>query len=111
MDIDNGYYLVKFESEDDYANVIAKGPWVVFGHYLAVQPWSSRFSTHEEFSQCVVAWICILGLSRAFYKRSLLMEIGSLVGKVVKVDLQTDKCVRSQFARFVIQISLSVLLV
>lgn len=38
MDIDNGYYLAKFELKFGYANVIAKGPWVIFRHYLTVQP-------------------------------------------------------------------------
>ncbi|KAH1031336.1 hypothetical protein J1N35_043510 [Gossypium stocksii] len=31
MDIENDYYLAKFESVEDYTNVISKGPWVVFG--------------------------------------------------------------------------------
>lgn len=88
MDIDNGYFLAKFEPEMDYSSVVAQGPWVVFGHYLTVQPWSPDFSTMHTYSQSVVAWIHIPGLSGALYKRSLLMEIGSLVGKVVKIDLQ-----------------------
>lgn len=55
----------------------------------------------------MVAWIRIIGLSGAFYKRSLLMEIGSLVGKVIKIDFQMDKGSRGQFARFAIQVNLS----
>lgn len=86
MDIDNGYYLAKFELEVDYNNALSKGPWVIFGHYLIVQPWSSQFSTQHEYPKSVVAWIQILGLSGAFYKRSILQEIGILVGKVVKID-------------------------
>lgn len=35
------------------------------------------------------------------------MEIGSLVSKVIKVDLQTDKGTRGQFARFAVQVNLS----
>ncbi|KAH1031116.1 hypothetical protein J1N35_043290 [Gossypium stocksii] len=34
MDLENDYYMAKFMSEDDYANVLAEGPWVVFGQYL-----------------------------------------------------------------------------
>lgn len=107
MDIENGYYLAKFESAMDYNNVVSRGPWVLFGHYLTVQPWSSQFSTHNEFPQTVVAWVRIPGLSGAFYKRSLLQEIGSLIGKVVKIDMQTDKGSRGQLARFAVQVNLS----
>lgn len=72
MDIENGYYLAKFESAEDYHNVISKSPWVLYGHYLTVQPWYPQFTAQDEFPQCVMAWVRILGLSRAFYKRSLL---------------------------------------
>ncbi|MBA0667636.1 hypothetical protein Goklo_000695, partial [Gossypium klotzschianum] len=55
------YYLTKFESVDDYTNVISKGPWV---------------------------------------------EIGEMVGTVIKVDLQTNKGARGQFERFVVHVDL-----
>ncbi|MBA0780094.1 hypothetical protein Gotri_004234 [Gossypium trilobum] len=89
MDIENDYFLTKFES-----------------HYLTVQPWTTQFSLLQEFLENVVAWIHIPSLSGAFYKRSILRAIGELVGKVVKIVLQTDKGVRGQFARFVVQVNL-----
>ncbi|MBA0666611.1 hypothetical protein Goklo_003006 [Gossypium klotzschianum] len=49
MNIDNDYYLAKFESDLDYNNVVSKGPWVIFGHYLTIQSWSTQFSTLEDF--------------------------------------------------------------
>lgn len=72
MDIDNDYYLAKFELDLDYSNVISKGPWVIYGHNLTVQPWSTQFSSTDAFPQNVVAWIRISELSGAFYKWSLL---------------------------------------
>lgn len=72
MDIENGYYLAKFESDLDCNNVVSRGPWIFYGHYLMVQPWSAHFSIMEEFLKSVVAWIRIPGLFGAFYKRSLL---------------------------------------
>ncbi|MBA0701134.1 hypothetical protein Goari_022679 [Gossypium aridum] len=89
--IDNDYYLAKFESDLDYNNVVSKGPWVIFSHYLIVQPWLTQLSTLKAFPQYVMAWVCILGLSRALYKRILLQEIQSLIGKVVKSDFQMEK--------------------
>lgn len=37
MDTENYYYLAMFESKLDYNNVLSKGPWVIFGHYLTIQ--------------------------------------------------------------------------
>lgn len=106
-DIENDYYLAKFESTVDYNNIISKGPWVIYDHYLTVQPWSTLFSIADIFPQNVVAWIQIPGLFDAFYKRSLLQEIRSLVGKVVKIDVQTDIGAHGQFARFAVQVNLT----
>lgn len=72
-----------------------------------MQPWSSSFSTLENFSQNVVIWVRIPCLPGSFYKKSLLQEIRSMVGKIIKVDMQTDKGSRGQFARFAVQVDLS----
>lgn len=81
MDIDNDYYLAKFESDLDYNNVIAKGPWVIFGNYLTVEPWSLEFSTMDSHPQSVVAWVRILGLFGAYTKGSYCRKLGALLGK------------------------------
>ncbi|MBA0604745.1 hypothetical protein Godav_017388, partial [Gossypium davidsonii] len=61
MDIENGYFLVKFHSKDDYDKVLSQGPWIVFGQ-----------------------------LPGHLYNRKILWEIGELIGKVVRLDFNTD---------------------
>lgn len=34
----NNYFLVKLASQDDYNRILIGGPWMVYGHYLVVQP-------------------------------------------------------------------------
>ncbi|MBA0799030.1 hypothetical protein Gohar_009566 [Gossypium harknessii] len=38
MDLENEFYLVKFQGERDYTKALIVGPWLVFGQYLTVQP-------------------------------------------------------------------------
>ncbi|MBA0614006.1 hypothetical protein Godav_014345 [Gossypium davidsonii] len=38
MDLENEFYLVKFQGERDYMKALIVGPWLVFGQYLTVQP-------------------------------------------------------------------------
>ncbi|KAL4302754.1 hypothetical protein GQ457_10G008390 [Hibiscus cannabinus] len=57
MDIENDYFLVTFRSRSDYFHVIVGGPWVIFGSYLTVEPWTEDFSTVQPYSRKVVAWI------------------------------------------------------
>ncbi|KAH1072982.1 hypothetical protein J1N35_025310 [Gossypium stocksii] len=45
MDLENDFYLVRFNNEEDYNRVLVGGPWVVYGQFLTVHPWSLDFST------------------------------------------------------------------
>ncbi|KAE8693666.1 hypothetical protein F3Y22_tig00110794pilonHSYRG00042 [Hibiscus syriacus] len=57
IDLDNGYHLVRLELESGFTRVLTEGPWVIFGSYLIVQPWSRNFSTTETHPSQVVVWI------------------------------------------------------
>ncbi|MBA0732943.1 hypothetical protein Gogos_017002, partial [Gossypium gossypioides] len=49
MDIENGYFLAKFQNVDDYDKVLTQGPWIVYGQYLTIQPWTNDFSPLVEY--------------------------------------------------------------
>ncbi|MFQ6651500.1 hypothetical protein Gotur_023803 [Gossypium turneri] len=49
MDVENGYYLVQFQNRDDYDMALTQGPWIVFRHYLTVQPWTVDFDPQDLF--------------------------------------------------------------
>ncbi|KAK8569003.1 hypothetical protein V6N12_007536 [Hibiscus sabdariffa] len=49
MDIKNDYFLVTFRSRTNYLNVIAGGPWIIFGSYLTIEPWTEDFSTAQPY--------------------------------------------------------------
>ncbi|MBA0753767.1 hypothetical protein Gogos_022143 [Gossypium gossypioides] len=83
-----------------YTNFLSRGPWVIFEHYLTVQPWMPQFTTLHPYPHKVVAWICIPNLSRMLYEKSILKEIGEMIVTVIKIDLQTNKNSMGQFARF-----------
>ncbi|KAI9104196.1 hypothetical protein K1719_023032 [Acacia pycnantha] len=89
IDIAGGFYMAKFDLEEDYTHALTGGPWVVFGAYLTVQPWSMDFDAHSSISK-VVAWVRIPGLSFRYYHKSTLRAIGSLLGEVVKIDYLTE---------------------
>lgn len=82
MDIENGYYLVKFESAEDYNNVILKGPWVFYVHYLIVQPWYPQFTAQDEFPCVLWLGFAFLGYLKLFIKgvfsRKLVVWLGKL---------------------------------
>ncbi|KAK9046473.1 hypothetical protein V6N11_052360 [Hibiscus sabdariffa] len=107
MDIENGYFLASFYSQEDFLPVLADGPWTVFGHYLTVEPWTPDFSPTQPHPSKVVAWIRLPGLPATLYKRSLIEEIGNCIGPVIRIDYQTENGCRERFARMAIRIDLN----
>ncbi|MBA0602960.1 hypothetical protein Gorai_003120 [Gossypium raimondii] len=65
MDLENGYFLAKFQSLEDFEKVLCQGPWIVYGQYLTVQPWSVDFNTSQSYLSLVMAWIRLPGFARA----------------------------------------------
>ncbi|KAK8495558.1 hypothetical protein V6N12_073333 [Hibiscus sabdariffa] len=80
---------------------------MIFGHYLIVEPWSTYFSTSQPHLTKVIAWVRLLGLSVTLYKRSLIAEIGEYVGRVIKIDYQTENGCRRRFTRMVVRLDLA----
>lgn len=106
MDIENGYYLLCFHDKTDYDRVLSQGPWILFGQYLTVQPWMKDFSPTQPYPSMVLAWIRLPGLSGFMYKRKIVEAIGGLIGKVVRLDFQTDNRSRGHFVRLAVYINL-----
>lgn len=45
LDVDNGYYMLKFDKMADKESVTNGGPWMLFDHYLCVSQWSPEFAS------------------------------------------------------------------
>ena len=43
IDLENNYFLVKFQTAVDAERALTEGPWTVMGRNLFVQPWTPDF--------------------------------------------------------------------
>lgn len=43
ISIENRFYLVKFNSADDYEHTLLERPWVITNHYLTIRRWCPEF--------------------------------------------------------------------
>ncbi|KAL8130269.1 hypothetical protein V2J09_019424 [Rumex salicifolius] len=64
VDLPDGYYIVKFDKEQDYAAVLMGGPWVLFGHYVTIKQWSPCFNPLTDSIKTTPAWIRFVDLPR-----------------------------------------------
>ncbi|KAL4364157.1 hypothetical protein GQ457_04G008120 [Hibiscus cannabinus] len=91
IDLDNEYYLARFALEEDFQMVLSGGPWVIYGNYLTVQPWSRGFSTSEAHPSHIMVWVRLPKLPYRYYTKSMFRHIANAIGKVVRVDYNTSE--------------------
>ncbi|KAK5784532.1 hypothetical protein PVK06_039058 [Gossypium arboreum] len=48
MNLENYYYLLRFQDKEDFNKVLVGGPWVIFCHYLTIWSWSPNFLTSDN---------------------------------------------------------------
>ncbi|KAL4284707.1 hypothetical protein GQ457_16G009890 [Hibiscus cannabinus] len=107
IDLDNEYFLVRFAKEEDYVRVLTGGPWVIYGSYLTVQPWSRNFSTNSEYPEKIMVWVRLPKLPYRYYTKSLFRYIANAIGHVVRIDYNTEDGKRGRFARLAVTIDLN----
>ncbi|KAL4279770.1 hypothetical protein GQ457_03G020260 [Hibiscus cannabinus] len=107
IDLENGYYLVRFANEDDVSKVLMGGPWLIYGNYLTVQPWSRKFSTTQDHPDEIVLWVRLPGLSYRYYTKSMFRYIAGAVGKIIRIDYNNEEGKRGRFARLAVIVNLN----
>lgn len=64
------------------------------------------FNLAKPYPSVVMTWIRFPGLLGHMYKKKILWEIRELVGKVAKLDLNTDNKVRGRYAQMAVYVNM-----
>lgn len=107
IDLESGFFLTRFYSKRDYLHVLNNGPWVILGHYLTLTKWRQNFRPSLEKVSSTLVWIRFPEVPIEFFEESVLLQMGNLVGRAVKVDDTTMEVSRGRFARVCVEIDLS----
>ncbi|KAI9076617.1 hypothetical protein K1719_041382 [Acacia pycnantha] len=57
FDMENEFYLVNFQHNEDYMEALVGGPWVIADAYLNVSRWRPDFNPKNTKIDSVVAWV------------------------------------------------------
>ncbi|CAL0309883.1 unnamed protein product [Lupinus luteus] len=107
VDVDNGFYMIKFDLPADKEMVTSKGPWMIFDHYLAMANWTPDFISPTAKVDRTMVWIRFPGLNMVYYDESVLLGLASFIGKPIKVDTNTLTATRGRYARVCVEIDLN----
>lgn len=105
--MDNDYFLVKFESMQDYNFVKYEGPWMILEHYLIVKEWVPNFDPFIDHLKDVLVWVRFPTLPIENDNADFLMTLGTKIGRPIKVDYATSMKTRGKFSRFCVEVDLS----
>lgn len=107
LDVDNGFFLLKFDRTEDKKKVMEGGLWMIFDHYLAVTTWNKNFIGPTAKVTTTLVWIRIPGLNATYYDASFLMLAARLVGTPVRVDMNTLTAECGKFSRICVELDLT----
>ncbi|GLU09453.1 hypothetical protein SLE2022_263150 [Rubroshorea leprosula] len=107
IDVGFGYYIVKFSSPQDYSMILSGGPYKLFDHYLAVQPWELGFNPARAKAPKATVWVKLHGVPIVCFYEVICLYLGSKIAKPIKVDPTTLLATRGKFARVCIEVDLS----
>ncbi|XP_028765006.1 uncharacterized protein LOC114723032 [Neltuma alba] len=107
FDLENDFYFVSFQSNEDYMEALIGGPWVVSDAYLNVARWRLEFNLKKETIETMVAWVRFPDLLAPLFDKIFLLNLGNAIGKAIRLDVHTAQRSRGKFARMCIELDLT----
>ncbi|CAN1181686.1 hypothetical protein LINPERHAP2_LOCUS35546 [Linum perenne] len=106
-DVGWGFYVVKFQTIEDFDRAMFGGPWMVGDHYVVIQNWRPYFRPEESTLSTLCVWIRLPGIPLEYFDYGILKRIGDRIGKIVRIDHTTLEASRGNFARICVEVDLS----
>ncbi|KAJ4837889.1 hypothetical protein Tsubulata_006545 [Turnera subulata] len=94
VDLEDDFYLLRLDCEEDYYRALSGGPWTILGHALSVQPYDASFRASDGRVSQAVIWARFADFPPCWYNSEVLRALGNLVGGAMKVDANTKEAIR-----------------
>ncbi|RYR58810.1 hypothetical protein Ahy_A05g024684 [Arachis hypogaea] len=99
IDLGNNFFLVRFYNFEDMDFAITEGFW------------KPDFNPYTATIDNIAILIRLLGFAIEYYNRTILEKIENIVGRTLKVDMNTVEISGEKFARICVEVNLADLLV
>lgn len=106
VDPEEGFYVVRFFSRDDYHFALENGPWTIQGHYLNLSKLWLRVLTSSTQISSTLVWVRLPRLPLEFFNEAVLVCTGDCLGTAVTIDGNTMNVSHGKYARICIEVDL-----
>ncbi|XP_019256255.1 PREDICTED: uncharacterized protein LOC109234641 [Nicotiana attenuata] len=103
----NGYFIFKFENEEDKAAILQQGPYTFNYRPFILKQWDLEFQMHKESTQIVPMWVMFPNLPIQFWAPGNLGRIASCIGNPICTDKLTTQEQRIAYAKILIEMDIS----
>ncbi|KAK3219609.1 hypothetical protein Dsin_013579 [Dipteronia sinensis] len=107
VDFEDGYFIVRFQMQEDLDFVLTGGPWIIANQYLVVQKWRTNFVPGEDEIRRIPVWVRLSKLPMEWIDVDLLWNIGGMLRTTYKVDHVTEAQARGRFARIYVELDIT----
>ncbi|GAV80188.1 DUF4283 domain-containing protein/zf-CCHC_4 domain-containing protein, partial [Cephalotus follicularis] len=97
--VDNGVFLIKFDSGHARDWIIDNVPWDIWGYHIALRKWSKGTSLKLEECKSIPIWVKLSNVPLHLWSKLGLRYIASVLGKPLYMDVPTTKRQNLTYAR------------
>jgi len=102
-----GFFIVQFDSLDEYQKVLLQGPWFWGRAGLFITPWFPEFDANNMVVTKMPVWVRLPNLPLPYWHHLVLEDIGNLLGRFIKTDKDRQDKGLFTYARVCVEIDLS----
>ncbi|KAJ6672988.1 ZINC KNUCKLE CX2CX4HX4C-RELATED [Salix viminalis] len=104
MSTANGFWLFRFQTEDQMQAILERGPWMFGGKAIILQQWHPEFVFDKNRISKLPVWVRLHGLPFSLWSRKGLSVAASMVGRPLSCDEATFCCSRLDYARVCVEV-------
>ncbi|XP_026410720.1 uncharacterized protein LOC113305944 [Papaver somniferum] len=104
-----GFFIIKLDNEAD-RSLIWKGLWMVESQILKLRAWEPNFNPETQKTSSAFVWISFPGLSIEYWKERILLQMGSKLGRAIKVDEVTLRIENGYYASVLVEVDFAKLI-
>lgn len=103
----DGYYVVRFASEEERDQVLCAGPHYILRRPVIVKPWTPEFNFNKEILTTLLLWVKLPNLPLSCWNAVVLSKIVSSLGQPLYANECTTQVSRISFARILVEMSVT----
>jgi len=102
-----GFFVVQFESQEEYQKILKQGPWFWGRAGLFITPWFPDFDADNMVVTKMPVWVRLPNLPLPYWHPEVLEDIGNRLGKYITCDEERREQGLFTYARICVEIDLS----